>query len=718
MTLSFLRKSAVAAVAAVLLSSGSISSGEELRGMWVDAWGAGFLDQSQVTKLVQDARDHNFNALFVHMRRRGDAFYFPQPPNQDPRTTAIASDYDALAEIIAQAHSGSPRLEVHCWVVSNLIWSNETTAPSQPGHVYNQHPEYLMKNSVGDTFIGEGYYLDPGHPDAMQWNYNMAVDIVSNYAIDGFHWDYIRYPQQDSGYNDTAVARYNAEFGLTGQPSPSDPQFSDWRRRQMSDFLRWANGNLLEIRPNLVISTAVFASRTDAYSYRFQDWAAWNEDGIIDLCIPMNYTSTNSTFNSRVDDAYNHQGVRVAYIGQGAYLNSKENTVTQLNYVRNKPMWGTLLYSYRTPNSGTVDQAGTFAYIRDNYQPTWVETPALPWKANPETGIVKGTITDAVTGEVIYNATVSIDAGLGFSQRSCVRGSYGFFDADDGTWTVTATAAGYGEASASVTVIPGQVVTVNLQLPEGDSGPVEDIIIDNPGAAVAGSWSTGTSSADKYGADYRFKGQGDGSSYLQYTPEIMTAGDYHVYEWHPQGSNRTLGAPHVISHSSGSETVLVNQQVNGGQWNYLGTYPFAVGSAGHVRITDGFADGGQVVLADAVSFVYAGENAPSPVRMVHVEDIVMSWVSGPGKRVYSRATVEIRDSDGLVVEGATVTGDFSGAISETGASAVTGTDGKAAITSEASIRTGTVTFTVTDVSGEGLEYDAAANVVSSASATR
>src|SRR5690606_180845 len=107
------------------------------------------------------------------------------------------------------------------------------------------------------------------------------------------------------------------------------------------DFVRWANADILAGKPNLVVSASVFASRSDAFTHRFQDWAAWNNEGILDLCFPMNYTSNNSTFNSRTDDAYNNQGVRRVYIGPGAYLNTKENTVTQLNYVRNKGLLGT-----------------------------------------------------------------------------------------------------------------------------------------------------------------------------------------------------------------------------------------------------------------------------------------------------------------------------------------------------------------------------------------
>lgn len=437
----------------------------ELRGLWVDAWGTGFLNATQTTQLINDCRKYNFNAIFVQMRRRGDAFYRPQSPNLEPRTTAISASYDALADLINKAHSGSPRIEVHCWVTANLIWS-ATTPPSQAAHVFNFHPEYLMRNFAGAQFMAEGYYLDPGHPDAMLWNYNMARDIVSRYNIDGFHWDYIRYPQQDSGYNPTALARYRQEFNLATKPAPDNAHFSTWRRRQVTDFLRWVNSDLLEIKPELIISAAVFASRTDAFNARFQDWNLWNSEGIIDLCLPMNYSPNNaSTFNPRTDDAASHQGIRRVYMGQGAYLNSKENTVTQLNYIRNKGLLGSLFYSYRTPNSGTVNQTATFDFLKANYQPIWQPTPALPWKVSPTRGLLKGTITSAETGLPLYNATITLRTSPVKSQRTEPHGKFAFFEAPAGTYNITATAAGLGTITNTVTLAAGQILNFNLAVP-------------------------------------------------------------------------------------------------------------------------------------------------------------------------------------------------------------------------------------------------------------
>jgi hypothetical protein len=239
--------------------------------------------------------------------------------------------------------------------------------------------------------------------------------------------------------------------------------------------------------------------------------------------------------------------------------------------------------------------------------------------------------------------------------------------------------------------------------------PTTDIIVDNPAATVVGIWTTGTSAPDKFGSDYRYKGQGTGSAYLQFTPSIASAGSYQVYEWHSQGSNRSVGAPHVINYSGGSRTINVNQTVNGGIWSSLGIYSFAAGTAGNVRVTDGFSDASAVAIADAVRFVKL-----DPATVGHVANITMSWVAS-GAKFKSRAVVKILDGNGNPVTGVTVTGNFSGAINNSGLSAVTGSLGNATITSTSAINSGTVTFTVVSVGGT---YDSTANVVNSATATR
>ena len=51
-----------------------------------------------------------------------------------------------------------------------------------------------------------------------------------------------------------------------------------------------------------------------------------------------------------------------------------------------------------------------------------------------------------------------------------------------------------------------------------------------------------------------------------------TSGDYAIYAKWTAHANRATDAKYTIQHSGGSDTVAVNQQQNGGQWNLLGTY--------------------------------------------------------------------------------------------------------------------------------------------------
>ena len=297
---------------------------------------------------------------------------------------------------------------------------------------------------------------------------------------------------------------------------------------------------------------------------------------------------------------------------------------------------------------------------------------------------------------------------------------------------------------------------------------------------------------------------------MQFTPNIVTAGDYQVYEWHSQGSNRDAATPHVISYNGGTVTVNVNQQVGGGAWNLLGTFNFITGTSKYVRITDAISTSGQIAMADAIKFVYAAPpnppvapsgltatavsasqinlgwtdnssdesnfivsrsttaggpytdiatlaanttsynntglaasttyyyvvravnsggssalsneanattQAPPAVTQIHVHSISMSWVSS-GSRFKARASVTVKDASGANVANATVTGNFTGAINNSGLSGVSNSSGVATITSTSSIRSGTVTFTVTNITGSNMNYDSAANVVTSAQLSR
>jgi hypothetical protein len=120
-------------------------------------------------------------------------------------------------------------------------------------------------------------------------------------------------------------------------------------------------------------------------------------------------------------------------------------------------------------------------------------------------------------------------------------------------------------------------------------------IDDSP--AVSAGWSTGTSAADKYGADYKYKSTAPVSDPATWTINVPTAGSYDISAWWPAGANRSASAPYILPNGN---SVSKNQQTAGGQWNLLGTVSLGTGNQDtqlSCWTTTGF-----VVVADAVKY--------------------------------------------------------------------------------------------------------------------
>jgi len=168
-----------------------------------------------------------------------------------------------------------------------------------------------------------------------------------------------------------------------------------------------------------------------------------------------------------------------------------------------------------------------------------------------------------------------------------------------------------------------------------------DIILDNTNNEVSftASWSAGTSSSDKYLADYRFASTAAGGTLTAtFRPALANAGYYDVFIWYPQGGNRATNAPWSVFFHSGSTNIPVDQSVNGGGWRLIAAArPFQAGTNGYVRLSNDTGYIGKVVLADAVRFVYVGPLNVAPViaqqpqsQSVKVGSNVLFTVSATG----------------------------------------------------------------------------------------
>jgi hypothetical protein len=102
---------------------------------------------------------------------------------------------------------------------------------------------------------------------------------------------------------------------------------------------------------------------------------------------------------------------------------------------------------------------------------------------------------------------------------------------------------------------------------------------------------------------------------------------------------------------------------------------------------------------------------PSGGVEMYVNDIAMGYRQA-GANYFGQATVWIKDTTGIDVEGATVYGNWSGSVSGP-AQGATGPDGKVTLESPKNKGGGTFTFTVTDVVKSGNTYNPGLNIETS-----
>jgi len=490
------------AVPAILIAAGAARA-QELRGLWADAFHSGMKSASQVTQLVADARAGNFNAVFVQVRKRGDAYY---NSTLEPKATDVSPpSFDPLADLIAKANTGGPKLEVHAWIVTYNIWNNQTTAPSQATHPYNLHPDWLTERDTGAQWDGGNYAFDQAHPEVQAHTFAVCQDILTRYAVDGLHFDYIRYTDSNSsvgsqpwGYHPVALQRFRTLTGRTGRPAATDAQWLQFRRDQVTALVRKVYLHGWKIRRSARISAALICygsapaalsaaafSQRDAYGRVLQDWRGWMQEGILDLAIPMIYRDYAVAARRTEYDAWcawtrDQQFGRMGAAGAGIYLNSVSSGIAEIKQSRvpgagGVKLGGVVGYSYAVTNKDSVPRATFLDALTDDAAaesydpggspvfPSAVAAPAMPWKTDATKGHLMGTLTSA-SGSVFDGATVTLSGAV---TRTLITDATGFFGAVDlpaGTYTLTINLPGYAPVTRTVSVTGAQVAESDVTL--------------------------------------------------------------------------------------------------------------------------------------------------------------------------------------------------------------------------------------------------------------
>ena len=462
---------------------------DEFRALWADAYHPGLKTRQQIDEMVETARAGSLNALVVQVRRRGNTYY---PSAIDPWAPDADPGFDALAYLVERAHAAG--LEVHAWATTLAIW-NLDTPPAAPTHTFNLHGPgatgrdyWLMIGDGGDEDAGGIYYLDPGHPDVVDYTVAVYEELARNYDLDGVQLDYVRYPGQNWGYNPTSLARFQAQTGRGDVPAPADAQWLQWRRDQVTALVRKVYLAVTAIDPGLRVSAATSATylppdeahpweTREPYTYHLQDWRGWLEEGIVDLALSMVYrndAADAAQFDGWSTWAQEHQYGRGVVVGTGLFLNPLAASVDQWQRVRlPSPLGSRALglagYSYAVPsNEGDTGRQWANAAVAGIFERS-AAAPALPWKDAPTLGHLSGSLVQGLVQSLscydLDGLAVQITGPQSRSLRADGSGWFGAVDLPPGDYHLSVEPEPGRIASAPATITAGLVTQVQVLLP-------------------------------------------------------------------------------------------------------------------------------------------------------------------------------------------------------------------------------------------------------------
>ena len=367
----------------------------EVRALWVLR--TSLTTPERVAALVQSAREHGFNTLFVQVRGRGDAYFRGGLEPLAADLLRQPESFDPLAAVLAAGHAAG--LRIHAWVNVNLI-SSAADLPVSRDHIVSRRPGWLMVprdlarelaaiDPDSPAYVGklarwtraqsadvEGLYSSPVLPDAAAHTEAVVRDLARRYRLDGIHFDYARYPNERFDYSREAIAEFRAHVrpqltatlrraidaeeadDFVAYPDALPAEWREFRVARMTALMRRLRTAVRHERPAALVTVATAPDLREAAERRLQDWRHWLESGLIDAVCPMAYTLEPARFAEQIAAAREAAGSSAVWAGIGAYRLSPAQTIDNIHTARRLGADGIVLFSYDSltdPRQSTPD---------------------------------------------------------------------------------------------------------------------------------------------------------------------------------------------------------------------------------------------------------------------------------------------------------------------------------------------------------------------------
>ncbi len=246
---------------------------------------------------------NNFNAVVFQVRPHCDAMY---KSDLEPWSYYLTGEegkapdpyYDPLEFWITEAHARG--IELHAWL--NPYRAHHPAAgPVTDVSIVKKRPDLVVKLDVENY-----WWLDPALKGTQDHSYNVVMDLVRRYDLDGIHFDDYFYPYPD--YNnfkdfpdDESWQAYQAGGGKLSR--------SDWRREAVNVFIERLYKGIKAEKPWVKFGLSPFGiwqpynppaigGGFNQHETLYADAKLWLNKGWIDYYSPQLYWPVNQIAQS------------------------------------------------------------------------------------------------------------------------------------------------------------------------------------------------------------------------------------------------------------------------------------------------------------------------------------------------------------------------------------------------------------------------------------
>lgn len=359
-------------LAAAVSAQAASATPPEMRGLWVVR--TALVSPAAVDRVVEEAAAGGLNALFVQVRGRGDAFYASRVVARSPLLAGQPAGFDPLGRLLERARARG--LAVHAWM-NVLLTAHFTGVPED--NVVARHPEWVMvprsveRDRIPSDPRGllwlvrqagradpdvEGFYLSPSAPGVGDHLEAVVRELLGEYAVDGLHFDFIRYPGPDYDHSVAALEGFRRQLGggdLLRNAVERPLAWAAYRRDVLTNLAARLSRVARETRPGLRISAALVPDQATAMHQKFQSWPEWLQLGILDAACPMAYTPELKIFREQVQEARARvRSGQALWAGIGAYRLSPAQVAERIAEARGLGASGYLLFSHESFPNGSL----------------------------------------------------------------------------------------------------------------------------------------------------------------------------------------------------------------------------------------------------------------------------------------------------------------------------------------------------------------------------